>query len=190
MGRVIRAQRKGAGGIFQAFSKHRKGATKLRALDYSERRGYVKGVVKEIIHDSGRGAPMVKVHFRNPYKFKTDKELMVAAEGMYSGQFVYCGKKAELTVGNVMPIGAMPEGTIACNLEQQAGDRGKLARCSGGYVTVVGHNEESKKTKVRLPSGSKKTLDSAARGMVGMVAGGGRLDKPLLKAGAAYHKYK
>ena len=26
--------------------------------------------------------------------------------------------------------------------------------------------------------------------MVGVVAGGGRIDKPMLKAGRAYHKYK
>ena len=46
MGRVIRAQRKGAGGIFRAHTKHRKGAAKLRAVDYAERHGYIKGVVK------------------------------------------------------------------------------------------------------------------------------------------------
>ena len=45
------------------------------------------------------------------------KELLVAAEGMYTGQFIYCGKKAQLTIGNVMPIGNMPEGTIVCNME-------------------------------------------------------------------------
>ena len=33
---------------------------------YSERNGYVKGVVREIIHDSGRGAPLARVTFRNP----------------------------------------------------------------------------------------------------------------------------
>ena len=43
---------------------------------------------------------------------------------------------------------------------------------------------------MRLPSGSKKTLVSHCRAMIGIVAGGGRIDKPLLKAGAAYHKYK
>ena len=37
---------------------------------------------------------------------------------------------------------------------------------------------------------SKKTVPSTCRAMVGIVAGGGRLDKPLLKAGRAYHKYK
>lgn len=46
MGRVIRAQRKGAGGIFKARTRTRKGAAKLRALDYAERHGYLKGIVK------------------------------------------------------------------------------------------------------------------------------------------------
>ena len=35
-----------------------------------------------------------------------------------------------------------------------------------------------------------QTLLSSNRAVVGVVAGGGRIDKPLLKAGAAYHKYK
>lgn len=47
MGRVIRVQRKGRGSIFRAHTKHRKGAAKLRTLDYSERQGYVKGLVKD-----------------------------------------------------------------------------------------------------------------------------------------------
>lgn len=46
MGRVIRAQRKGAGSVFKAHVKRRKGAAKLRPLDYAERHGYIKGVVK------------------------------------------------------------------------------------------------------------------------------------------------
>lgn len=46
MGRVIRAQRKGAGSIFTAHTKKRKGPAKLRPLDFAERNGYLKGVVK------------------------------------------------------------------------------------------------------------------------------------------------
>merc|ERR1739848_719990 len=130
----------GAGSIFKSHTKHRKGAPALRPVDYSERNGYIKGVVKEILHDPGRGAPLAIVHFRDPYRYKIRKELFVAAEGMYTGQFVYCGKKAQLTVGNVMPVGCMPEGTIVSNLEEKTG--------------------------------------------------GGRIDKPILKAGRAYHKYK
>lgn len=95
MGRVIRAQRKGAGSVFVAHTKHRKGAPKLRHLDFSEKHGFIKGVVRDIIHDPGRGAPIAMVNFRDPYKFKTRKELFIAAEGMYTGQFLYCGKKGE-----------------------------------------------------------------------------------------------
>jgi len=134
MGRVIRTQRKGRGSVFKSHNQHRKGAAKLRALDYAERAGYIKGVVKEIIHDPGRGAPLAVVHFRDPYRYKIRKELFVAAEGMYTGQFVYCGKKAQLTVGNVLPLGSMPEGTIVCNLEERTGDRSKIAKASGNYL--------------------------------------------------------
>ena len=42
MGRVIRAQRKGAGSVFVANTKHRKGKPGLRAVDYAERHGYIK----------------------------------------------------------------------------------------------------------------------------------------------------
>ena len=110
--------------------------------------------------------------------------------GMYTGQFVYCGKKAHITIGNVLPVGHMPEGTIVCNLEEKTGDRGKLARASGNYATVIAHNTDTKRTRVKLPSGNKKVIPSANRAMIGIVAGGGRIDKPMLKAGRAYHKYK
>lgn len=43
MGRVIRAQRKGAGSVFKSHNTHRKGAAKLRKLDAAERNGYIKG---------------------------------------------------------------------------------------------------------------------------------------------------
>merc|ERR1712059_124363 len=117
------------------------------------------------IHDPGRGAPVAVVVFRDPYKFNLRKELFIATEGMHTGQFVYCGKKATLQIGNILPVGAMPEGTIICNLEEKSGDRGKLARASGDYATVISHNVDTKISRVKLPSG-------------------------IMKAGRAYHKYK
>merc|ERR1712029_22870 len=175
MGRVIRSQRKGAGSVFKAHTKKRKGAARLRANDYAERHGYIKGVVKDIIHDPGRGAPLAKVSFRDPYRYKLKTETSIASEGMYTGQFIYAGKKANLQIGNILPVGAMPEGTIVCCLEEKAGDRGGMAKASGNYATVVSHNPDTKKTRVKLPSGSKKVIPSANRAMVGIVAGGGRI---------------
>jgi len=191
MGRVIRAQRKGAnGGVFKSHSSGRVAPSKLRALDFAERNGYVKGIVKDIVHDAGRGAPLAEVHFRHPYKYKIDKQHMIAAEGMYNGQLIYCGKKAQLIVGNILPLSVLPEGTVVCNVESRPGDRGTLAKASGDYATVIAHNKDDNRTRIRLPSGSKKIVESDCRAMVGLVAGGGRIDKPMLKAGRAYHKYK
>ncbi|KAI0224700.1 60S ribosomal protein L2 [Massospora cicadina] len=109
-------------------------------------------------------------------RYKKRTETFIATEGMYTGQFIYCGKKASLAVGNVLPLSSMPEGTIICNVEEKVGDRGGLARTSGAYATIIGHNLEEGKTR--------------ARATVGIVAGGGRIDKPLLKAGRAYHKFR
>ena len=99
---------------------------------------------------------------------------------MYTGQFIYAGKGATLNVGNILPLGAVPEGTVVTNVEEKIGDRGALGRTSGNYVTVIGHNPDEGKTRVKLPSGAKKVVKSSVRGMIGIVAGGGRTDKPLM----------
>jgi len=145
--------------------------------------------VKEIVHDSGRGAPLAKVVFRDPYRYKLHTETFIANEGMYTGQFIYAGKNASLTIGNVLPLGSVPEGTVVTNVEEKMGDRGALGRTSGNYVTVIGHNPDEGKTRIKLPSGAKKVVKSSVRGMVGIVAGGGRTDKPMLKASRAKHKF-
>lgn len=77
-----------------------------------------------------------------------------------------------------------------CNVEEKPGDRGALARTSGNYATVVGHDADSGKTRLKMPSGAKKVVRSNARATIGIIAGGGRIDKPMLKAGTAHHKYK
>merc|ERR1719359_351216 len=110
---------------------------------------------------------------------------MVAVEGIYQGQFVYCGKGAQLAVGNVLPVGKMPEGTVCSMLEDKYADRGTIARASGTSCIVVGHSEDGKKSMLKLPSGIRKKISSGSRAVVGIIAGGGRIDKPMLKAGTA-----
>jgi len=190
MGRIIRGQRKGRGSIFTSHTKHRKGPVKLRPLDYAEKNGYVRGVVRELVHDPGRGAPIARVQFNSPYRYKKENFQWTATEGTYTGQFIYCGKKATLVPGNILPLENMPPGTVINQCEKAPGDRSKFARTSGGFAQIIGHIEGTGKTRVRLPSGQKKLVSSQARAAVGIVAGGGRIDKPLLKAGRAFHKYR
>lgn len=143
-----------------------------------------------LFHSLCSGAPLARVQFRDPYRFKTRTETFIATEGMSTGQFVYCGKKAVVNVGNVLPLSSLPEGSIVCNVEDKVGDRGTLARTSGNYATIIGHDQDGATTRIRLPSGAKKIIPSVSRATVGIVAGGGRIDKPLLKAGRAHHKFK
>jgi len=39
---------------------------------------------------------LAKVVFRDPYRYKQRVELFIAAEGMHTGQFLYCGKKGRI----------------------------------------------------------------------------------------------
>ena len=82
----------------------------------------------------------------------------------------------------------MPEGTIVSNCESKFGDRGTLARASGTSAIIIGHSEDGKKTRVRLPSGVRKSIQGGCRAMVGVVAGGQRTDKPMLRANSSYYR--
>lgn len=93
MGKVIRGCRRGKGSVFRSHTTGREGAANLKKLEFGERHGYVKGVVREIIHDKGRGAPLARVQFRDAYRFQKNDALMVAPEGLFTGQFIFCGKK-------------------------------------------------------------------------------------------------
>jgi len=107
---------------------------------------------------------------------------------MYTGQYIYCGEKAGLSVGNVVPVKNIPEGTLIANVEERQGDKGKVARATGCYSTVIGHSDDKSKTMIRMPSGSRKNISGLSRAMIGIVAGGGRKEKPMLKAARAYYK--
>ena len=99
-------------------------------------------------------------------------------------------RAAQLVPGNILPLADMPPGTVINNCEKLQGDKGKFAKTSGGFAQIIGHIEGADKTRLRLPSGQKKTITSFARASIGIVSGGGRIDKPMLKAGRAFHKYK
>lgn len=189
MGRVIRAQRKGSATVYKTHHKNKLEKPRHRVLDFSEKHGYVRGVVRQILHDSGRGAPLAAVSFRHTYKRKRNDLNFIAVEGMYTGQYLYCGKKATLTIGNVVQVGDLPEGTVICNVEARPGDRGRFARASGESAVIVSHSDDGK-TRVKLPSGAKKTLQNSCRAMIGIVAGGGRTEKPILRAASAYYHHK
>jgi len=152
-------------------------------MSQKERVGVIHGQVKEIVHESGRGSPLASVKLETGETYHT-----VVPEGVYEGQPTQMGNKASVDVGNVLPLGSIPEGTMICNIELSPSDGGKMARSSGSYATVVAHTPEG--TMVKLPSGKTRYLNDLCRATVGVISGAGRVDKPFLKAGAKFHLMK
>jgi large subunit ribosomal protein L2 len=109
----------------------------------------------------------------------------LAPEGVFLGQQISLGGKSPVDVGNILPLGKIPDGTLVCNLELRPGDGGKLARSSGAYTTVVGHTPQG--TMIRLPSRRTRYVNDFCLATVGVVAAAGRTDKPFLKAGEMFH---
>ena len=101
---------------------------------------------------------------------------------------IECGISAPIKFGNTLPLAEIPEGTPIYDIENTPGDGGRFVRSSGTYANVVTH--DANQTVVELPSGELKYLNPNCRASIGVVAGGGRKDKPFLKAGKKWHAYK
>jgi large subunit ribosomal protein L2 len=152
-------------------------------IKYNKKNINGTGIVEDIIHDPGRTTPIAKVNLNNK------KLLFLASEGIKTGDSIkYTDNKSEIKIGNITTLGKIDEGLPIHNIEITPGDGGKLVRASGNYATVVSH--QSGKTVIRLPSGQFKTIQSKCRATIGVLAGGGRKDKPFLKAGRKYHAYR
>lgn len=184
MGKRIRVQRRGRGGPTYRASTHKRVAPVQYPLTTKEHlETVVKGVVEDFLHDPGRGSPLALIRFENGETCYT-----VVPEGVYVDQQIQMGGRASNEVGNILPVGRIPEGTMVCNIELHPGDGGKIARSSGAYATVVAHTPQG--TIIKLPSGKTKYLNDHCRATIGVISGAGRTEKPFLKAGAKFHLMK
>lgn len=183
MGRNIRAQRLGRGSPTFAASLRRKFKLGYPSSLVASSGKTLVGIVRELNHDPGRGAPVATIELQDGTVFS-----IAAVEGMSEGQRILMGPDAPAEVGNIVYIGNLPEGATISSIELRPGDGGKLARSSGAYATVM--SQLGDKTLVMLPSKKVVELSSKSMAVVGVVAGGGRIDKPFMKAGKKYHWMK
>ncbi|NHN47238.1 50S ribosomal protein L2 [Halostella sp. JP-L12] len=181
MGRRIQGQRRGRGGpTFRAPShRYKADLTHKKAEDED----VVAGTVVDIEHDPARSAPVAAVEFEDG-----DRRLILVPEGVGVGEEIQVGVSAEIKPGNTLPLAEIPEGVPVSNVERQPGDGGKFARASGTSADLITHDVDA--AVVQLPSGEVKRLDPECRATIGVVAGGGRTEKPHVKAGNKYHKMK
>ncbi len=181
MGRRILGQRRGRGTPTFRAPSHRYKAK----LDHKKEEDddVVRGTVVDIEHDPARSAPVAAVEFEDG-----DQRLVLAPEGVAVGDEIQVGISAEIKPGNTLPLAEIPEGVPVCNVESKPGDGGKFARSSGVNADLITHDRDA--AVVQLPSGEVKRLDPQCRATIGVVAGGGRTEKPFVKAGNKYHKMR
>ncbi|MCX6671101.1 MAG: 50S ribosomal protein L2, partial [Euryarchaeota archaeon] len=76
-----------------------------------------KGIVEGLIHDPGRSAPVAQVRMEN-----NKKVLIIATEGTSVGHEVkFTASKADCELGNIMPIGNIPDGYPIFDIEIKPG---------------------------------------------------------------------
>ncbi len=181
MGKNLIQQRRGRGThTYKSPSFRFLGA--VQHLNGGGNNGEGKGIVTDIVHCAGHTAPLIQVALAGK------EQLAFAPEGIVVGAEIEVGNNVEVKNGNVLPLSAIPEGTMIHNLELHPGDGGRAVRSSGTFARVVAKTEQG--VLIKLPSKKERLFNPGCRAAIGMVAGSGRLEKPFLKAGTRYHKMR
>lgn len=184
MGKRIITQRRGRGTMTYTANSHTsKGKTSYRFLDDAEKNNVVKGIVADLIHCGNHNAPLAVIRYETG-----EVNLIPAVDGIYVGKDVEAGAQATPAKGNTMPLKNIPEGTSICYIESFPG-KGSFCKSAGSFATVVQRSAEA--VTIRFPSSRKeKVLNPNCRATLGVVAGGGKRDKPFVKAGPVHHKMR
>ena len=180
MGKRIIAQNRGRGGPTYRAPSHK---YKSDLRHQGSVRTTVVGHIIDIEHDPARHAPIARVRLDNG-----EKTYMLATEGVGIGDEVAWGPGVAVRNGNTLLLQEIPVGAYVCNIEARPDDGGKFVRSSGVQAQVIGKSED--RVGIRMPSGKHKWFNALCRATVGIVAGGGRGEKPFVKAGKKYHKMK
>jgi len=177
MGRPIPSQKRGKGAGRYTAPSHR---FKTQA-HYREQEG--QGEVIGFYKDPSKTGIVMGVEWADG-----KKTALLAPEGIRKGEGVTQSADAKVKIGNVLPLGNIPEGIPIFNIENKPGDGGKTVRVSGAGAFII--NKKGEKVLVKLPSKRVKPFNANCRATIGVSAGGGRPEKPLVKAGNAYKKNK
>ena len=172
MGKRIIQQARGHGShtyrvIRKAFKHRLKYPAKLEGM----------GRVIKLLNSAGHTAPLAKIKYSKGFFF------MPACKNMYEGQEIRFEK--EVREGNILKLKDIPLKTKIYCIESKPGDGGIFIKTSGNSATasrLVGTAMH-----VLMPSKKERKFNLNCRAIIGVIAGSGRLEKPVVKAGKKYH---
>ena len=108
------------------------------------------------------------------------KSYIIAPVGLTDGDVVASGADADIKPGNVLPLSAIPVGTIIHNIELYPGKGGQLVRSAGAFAQLMA--KENGSAQVRLPSGEVRIVRLDCKATIGQV---GNLEHETIKLGKA-----
>ncbi|MGM5483891.1 MAG: 50S ribosomal protein L2 [Nanobdellota archaeon] len=178
MGKNIISQRRGKGTTsFRAPSFKYKGEAKVPFFNTE-----TEGIIVDLINCPGHYAPLSVVEYS-----VGSIGFQIAPEGIIVGKKIYIDTE-KVDTGNTLKLKNIPEGTPIYNVESMPGDGGSFGRSSGNTLKVLSRVPEG--IVLQMPSKKKRVFNENCRATIGIVASGGRSEKPLLKAGTNHFKKK
>ena len=148
---------------------------KYRKIDFKRNKLDILGRVASIEYDPNRTANIALINYRDG-----EKRYILAPEGLMVGQDIVAGETADIKVGNALPLGNIPVGTVIHNVELRPGKGGELARSAGSKAQIIGR--EDKYVMVRLTSGEQRLILKTCYATIGEV---GNSDYELVSLGKA-----
>lgn len=172
-----KAKRAGRNNQGRITMRHQGGGHKrqYRVIDFKRNKDGIPGRVATVEYDPHRSANIALINYVDG-----EKRYILAPKGIEVGQMIESGENADIKVGNALPLGNIPVGTIIHNVELKPGAGGQLVRSAGAEAQILGR--EGKYTLVRLASGEVRKILTTCRATVGQV---GNIEHELVRIGKA-----
>src|ERR671925_2169330 len=145
-------------------TRHRRGGAKrrYRRIDFKRKKDGVPAKVAAIEYDPNRSSYIALLHYADG-----EKRYILAPARLRVGASVMSGDRAEIQVGNCLPLRAIPTGTTVHNVELTPGRGGQLGRSAGTAIQLVA--KEGRLATMRLPSGEMRMVPITCRATVGAI---------------------
>jgi large subunit ribosomal protein L2 len=148
---------------------------RYRIVDFKRDKFGVDGRVAEIEYDPNRSANIALIFYEDG-----EKRYILHPRGLQVGDTVQAGPKADIRLGNCLPMEKIPLGTVIHNVELKPGKGGQMARSAGAGVQLVA--KEGDFVTLRLPSTEVRRVRKECVATIGQV---GNIDHNLQSIGKA-----
>jgi len=153
---------------------------RYRIIDFARTKEGIPAKVVTREYDPNRSAWITLLNYADG-----EKRYILAPMALEIGAVVEAGEKAEIRVGNSMPLARIPLGAVLHNLEFSPGSGGKIARSAGTSAKLIGKEEKS--AHIRMPSGEVRIFDTDCRATIGEVSNPDHKNVKHGKAGRVRH---